>query len=281
MKKNGKKILLLSVAAVLLAALTLWIVLDDFRVQTTEYTVTMTQLPASFEGLRIAQVSDLHNSKLGDLEGPLLKQLRDAAPDLIVLTGDLADFYRTDIDRALTFVREAAEIAPTYYITGNHEARLKTEEQEQLFQGLTDAGVTILRNEAATVDRNGASITLVGLEDPDFGNDLEAALDRLLPAEGVSLVLSHRPEYFDAYCSAGVQLVFAGHAHGGQFRLPFIGGLAAPGQGLFPKYDCGLYQKGETQMLVSRGVGESLFPFRVNNPPELVVAILTSDSNNH
>jgi predicted MPP superfamily phosphohydrolase len=96
----------------------------------------------------------------------------------------------------------------------------------------------------------------------------------LARGEDYTVLLSHRPELFDVYVQNGVDLVLSGHAHGGQFRVPFLGGLVAPNQGLFPQYDGGVYKSGKTTMIVSRGIGNSAFPFRINNRPELVIVEL-------
>ena len=141
-----------------------------------------------------------------------------------------------------------------------------------------------MQNESILLEREGQSIAFSGVEDPSFHDDpllhdtegiWERNLESLSPEEGrYTILLSHRPEYFAFYEKLGFDLVLAGHAHGGQFRLPGIGGLWAPGQGLFPEYDAGLYQQGGTAMAVSRGLGNSLFPFRVNNRPEIVAITL-------
>jgi len=177
------------------------------------------------------------------------------------------------------------DIAPVYYVTGNHEARIS--EYGKLKTALEITGVTVLENERTVLEKDGDTITLLGIDDPSFTADyltgdsaavVKNTLDDLV-TEGVgyTVLLSHRPELFDVYAESGVNLVFSGHAHGGQIRLPFIGGLAAPNQGLFPKYDAGLFTEGDTNMVVSRGLGNSLFPFRVNNRPEIVVVQLTSE----
>ena len=109
---------------------------------------------------------------------------------------------------------------------------------------------------------------------------IRTKLDRLAdPEGGYTILLSHRPELFDVYAASQIDLVFSGHAHGGQFRLPWIGGLVAPNQGLFPQYDAGLYTSGNTQMFVSRGIGNSIIPLRFNNRPEIVLAELISKRN--
>lgn len=259
-----------------------WVAWGNTALVTTELSVKSEKLPAAFDGFRIVQVSDLHNASFGEGNAELLERVEQAQPDCIALTGDLVDSRHTDVDAALSFAREAAKIAPTYFVTGNHEARL--EDLEQLLTGLEEAGVTVLENESILLEREGQSIVLAGVEDPSFHDDpllhdtegiWERNLESLSPEEGrYTILLSHRPEFFDLYEKLGFDLVLTGHAHGGQFRLPGIGGLWAPGQGLFPEYDAGLYQRGGTAMAVSRGLGNSLFPFRVNNRPEIVAITL-------
>ena len=261
--------------AALLLALILWTIWGNTALEVNEYTITSEKIPDSFDGFRIAQISDLHNAEFGAHNEQLLNLLRDAAPDIIVITGDLVDSRNTRIDIALRFAEAAVKIAPCYYVTGNHESRIA--EYPLLKAGLIDIGVTVLENEAVMLEQGGEAITLLGVDDPDFQTfPISTRLDSLVPENTYTVLLSHRPELFDTYASCGIDLVFSGHAHGGQFRLPFIGGLAAPHQGLFPKYDSGLYTDGTTNMLVSRGIGNSIFPFRFNNPPEIVVVTLFS-----
>ena len=104
---------------------------------------------------------------------------------------------------------------------------------------------------------------------------MEKNLAALSQGDGFQLLLSHRPEFMDMYVRYDIDLVLSGHAHGGQFRLPFLGGLYAPSQGFFPKYDAGLFEEENTKMIVSRGIGNSAFPLRFNNRPELVLITLT------
>lgn len=268
----------------ILAALVLWLIWGNRALTVTHLTVEGQQLPAPFSGLRIAQVSDLHNAQFGPDNQDLLALLEVENPDLIVLTGDLVDSRRTDLEVGISFGTRAAQIAPTYFVPGNHEARLSGEDYAALKQGLEAGGVTVLENRLATLERDGAYITLAGVYDLGFytdsmGKDTALVTDTLLSGLGLeeqeyTVLLSHRPELLDSYAAHPVDLVFAGHAHGGQIRLPGIGGLAAPGQGLFPKYDAGLFTQEGTQMVVSRGLGNSIFPLRVNNRPELVVVEL-------
>lgn len=280
--RKRRRWLLLGVFLAGFLGVIVWVAWGNTALVTTELSVRSEKLPAAFDGFRIVQVSDLHNASFGEGNTELLERVEQAQPDCIALTGDLVDSRHTDVDAALSFASEAAKIAPTYYVTGNHEARL--EDLEQLLTGLEEAGVTILQNESILLEREGQSIVLAGVEDPSFHDDpllhdtegvFERNLESLSPEEErYTILLSHRPEFFDLYEKLGFDLVLTGHAHGGQFRLPGIGGLWAPGQGLFPEYDAGLCQQGGTAMAVSRGLGNSLFPFRVNNRPEIVAITL-------
>ncbi len=270
--------------AVILAALSLWIAWGNTALELNTYTVTSDKLPDAFEGYRIAHVSDLHNAEMGKDNEKLLAMLRNAAPDIIAISGDLVDSRNTDIDIALRFAQEAVKIAPCYYVTGNHEARISA--YDQLKTGLEEAGVFVLENARVEIRRGGEAITVLGVEDPSFQTDyLLGAADAVISAslaklktecDGFTVLLSHRPELFDTYVTAGMDLVLSGHAHGGQFRLPIIGGLVAPNQGMFPKYDAGLYTARNTNMIVSRGVGNSIVPFRFNNRPEIILIQLQS-----
>ena len=250
-----------------------------------EYVVMSERLPSAFHGFKIAQVSDLHNAEFGENNEKLLSALAQVQADLIVLTGDLVDSRRTDTGVALDFAERAVEIAPTYYVTGNHESRV--EAYADLKTDMISRGVTVLENQVVSITKNAESIRLMGLRDPAFADKLdkdiqksylETQLSQFTWSEEYTILLSHRPEFFNVYAEYQVDLVFSGHAHGGQIRLPKIGGLFAPNQGFFPKYDAGLYENGRTKMLVSRGVGNSLFPLRINNPPEIVVITLFKET---
>ena len=234
------------------------------------YEVAAPGLPEEFSGFTIVQVSDLHNTQFGPENSRLLGRIAEESPDLIVLTGDLIDSNRTDLAVALDFAQRAAALAPTYFVQGNHDRKA----YDELKTGLTAAGVTVLDNEAVTLERGGAVLPIIGLTDHSTTPVDESLTALAGEFSGFPLLLSHRPEFFGHYAGAGAGLVLSGHAHGGQFRLPLIGGLYAPGQGVFPTYDAGLHALGSTQMIVSRGLGNSSFPLRLNNRPELVVVEL-------
>lgn len=275
-----RRVIVLITAAVLVLALLIWLLWANSSPAATQVTVASGALPEAFEGFKIAHVSDLHNAVFGRKNEKLLSLIRAAEPDIIAITGDLIDSRHTDIDSALAFVEAAAEIAPVYYVTGNHESRLDFDEIEPR---LIAAGARVLRNEAEDIGRGGERIRLAGIDDPSFirtGGTAEeraaAELEQLGDGGGTfTVLLAHRPELVEVYAEYGAVLVLSGHAHGGQVRLPLLGGLYAPGQGLLPEYDSGLYSLGETQMVVSRGLGNSVAPLRVNNRPELVIVTLS------
>ena len=279
MAAKKKKFILLAVVAAVLLALVIWIAWGNTALELNTYTISSSKLPERFDGYRIAHVSDLHNVEMGEDNEKLLTMLRDAEPDMIAITGDLIDFRHTDIEFALQFIREAVKIAPCYYVTGNHEARVN--EYGELKTGMEAAGVTVLEDTQAEISIEGETITLIGVNDPSYQTDylfgdsktvMNTKLEELhTENDGFTILLSHRPELFDTYAEHDMDLVLSGHAHGGQFRLPFIGGLVAPNQGLFPEYDAGIYTEDNTNMLVSRGVGNSILPFRINNRPEVVL----------
>lgn len=284
MKKQIK--IILSCVAVLFAALILWIIWANKALELNTYTVTSEKLPEEIVGFRIAHVSDLHNTQIGKDNERLLAMLKDAQPDVIAITGDLIDSRNTNITVALQFAEEAVKLAPCYYVSGNHEARIS--QYDALIEELTKLGVTVLADASVQLESHGQVITLIGVDDPSFQTDylfgdadavMTDKLDSLVVDDSTfQLLLSHRPELFPVYVQSGADLVLSGHTHGGQFRLPFIGGLFAPNQGLFPEYDAGLYVNGDTYMVVSRGVGNSIIPFRFNNRPEVIIIELQPKS---
>lgn len=277
--KMKKILIFLSVFIIIVAGL-LW---GNNSIKTTEYTVSPENLPKSFDGFRIVQVSDLHNTDFGNR---LIEKISAAKPDIIVVTGDIVDYYTTELPVAVEFAEKVCEIAPVYYVTGNHESRIA--DYEILKTQLEKAGFEILEGETVEISRDGGKISLTGIDDTTFfvgevwDEQLIAFSEKLrsLAAdadEDTNILLSHKPEYFSLYAECGFDVVFSGHAHGGQIRLPFIGGLYTPDQGLFPEYTEGVHTSGRTNMIISRGLGNSIFPLRVFNRPEIVVCELKGE----
>ena len=285
MKK--KRRILLGVLAAFLSVLILWTVWGNTALELNRYTVASERLPEGFDGYRIAHVSDLHNTEMGKENEKLLTMIREAAPDMIAITGDLIDCRRTDMEVALQFTAAAMEIAPCYFVAGNHEARISG--YDELKERLTEQGVVVLEDARVELELSGEKLVLIGVNDPAFpadglSGDSESVMRKKLQAlseneDEFTILLSHRPELFESYADSNMDLVLSGHAHGGQFRLPFVGGVLVPNQGFFPEYDAGLFTDGTTTMLVSRGIGNSAFPFRFNNRPEVILVELESDGN--
>lgn len=248
------------------------------HLETTHYTYAAEQLGADLEGYRIVQISDLHNAKFGKNNQKLVDRIRECEPDMIVLTGDLVDSNYTNVDRAVQFVDEIVKICPVYYVTGNHEYWLEKSEYDELMDGLIGAGVVILDDQVVEISRGDAKFRLVGLDDKSLADGtLEALLNNThnvvhedSDEREFTVILAHEPQYFARYAGTGVDLVLSGHAHGGQFRLPFVGGIVAPDQGFLPEYTAGEYYMNGTEMIVSRGLGNSVIPVRLFNFPEIV-----------
>lgn len=276
-----KKAVAIAVMLTVFLCLTVWIVWGNTALKLSTYTIRSERLPEAFDGYCIVQVSDLHNAQIGDHNEILLTMVKEADPHMIAITGDFVDSRNTNIEAALQFAEAAVQIAPCYYVTGNHESRIA--EYEALKNGLNELGITVLEDAVVEIEYNGESVALVGMDDPTFQTDylfddsetvMQRNLARLVNGECYTVLLSHRPELFEVYAKCGVDLVLSGHAHGGQFRLPFIGGFYAPGQGFFPEFDAGVFTQQRTSMIVSRGIGNSVIPFRINNRPELVLVEL-------
>ncbi len=277
-KDRRKKMFIICLGVLLLILFFYW---QNNDIVITKSVYSASGVPKAFDGFKILQISDLHNKEFGKNQSELMKYTKKLQPDIIVVTGDLIDSHRTDIAVSMEYISQAVKLAPVYYVTGNHEKR--SELYTTLEKQLINAGVNLLDNRSILLERNQEVIVLAGMGDPyllprEYGRDaiLEDILSSVsseVPA-GFKILLSHRPELIDLYAKHGFDLVFSGHAHGGQFRLPGFGGVIAPDQGLFPKYTSGVIKKNQTSMYVSRGLGNSVIPVRIFNRPELVVVTL-------
>ena len=243
----------------------------------TRYELSLPEGLEGLDGLKIAQISDVHSA---DIQGELQTALREADPDLIVFTGDLVNREDRDLSCALSLAAMAAQIAPAYYAPGNHEADNPC--YPELREGLEEAGITVLENESVQLWYRGARVNIIGLLDLAFHPQGRTAAREELPGliqdlsvhGALNVVLSHRPSLMEEYADSGADLVFSGHAHGGQVRMPLIGPLFAPDEGALPDYTAGTYLAGETWVVVSRGLGNGTpFP-RLWNAPELVVVTM-------
>ena len=250
--------------------------------QIEAFTYASPRLPEGFDGCTIVQLSDLHGASFGEDNAELIAAVAAQDPDLIFLTGDIQDRYRkTPASYTVAIGRAMAGIAPTYFVTGNHEWAFP--DVRELKRALKDAGVTALTNEFVALERNGSVIFLAGIDDPNGFADQkspEALAEEVKAAAGGGfwMLLAHRNNYFEKqYSGLGADLVISGHGHGGLIRLPFTDGLISVERTLFPSYTAGFYQFNGRDVFVSRGLGNSGPSFRLFNRPQLVTLTLEKE----
>jgi uncharacterized protein len=284
LKKIKKRFLFTLIAII---ALILFFYFQNNSIVITESTISSQRIPASFNGYKIVQLSDLHSKAFGDRQNVLVEKVSKTNPDLIVFTGDLVDSKNYNEDTSLNLMRELIHIAPVYFVTGNHE--WSSGKFDILEKELNDIGVTVLRNKTDVITKGHEEIQIIGIDDPAYVNDSNT--ERSITVEAIEnsiegmeddefkVLLSHRPEFLSIYSKYPIDVVFSGHAHGGQIRIPFVGGLVAPNQGILPKYTAGKHELNNTSMFVNRGLGNSVIPLRIFNRPEIIVLTLSSTSN--
>ena len=237
---------------------------ENYHLVTTEYEADL----GLASDITVVQVSDLHNQIFGINEGALLKRIEKADPDIIVVTGDVVDKSHTNYGIALDFFKGAVKIAPVYYVTGNHEKWLAGPKMDKLFADMKELGVVFL--EDTYIDMG--EYILAGVADGSLDDfDAYDALDDSKPV----IMLAHEPQYYELYQSLGADLVLTGHYHGGQIIIPGVGGLISPEFELLPKPYEGITDYSGMQLVISRGLGNSVAPVRINNYPELVVINVT------
>jgi len=258
-----------------------WFHWQCWGVQTTRAAAELDGLPQAFDGFTIAHLSDLHGHQYGEGSRELLDRAAKEKPDLIVITGDLID-QKEQLAMIPALAKGLSAIAPTYYVTGNHEWALGSKTVKELKALLGEGGVTVLSNRHEVLERDGAKLALTGVDDPNGYADqttpeeLYARIQRDDPGL-FTLLLAHRNDRFGQYAAAGYDFVMSGHGHGGIVRLPFVGGLVGTDRRFFPRWTSGLYTEGDSTLFVSRGLGNNTTPFRgfrLFNRPELAVVTL-------
>ncbi len=271
-KETSHKLITLLIALIIIAILSIFLHYENSHLVITEYTYANSKIPIELDGFCIVQISDLHNAQFGKDNNKLISKIKNCNPDIIILTGDLVDgTTHTNISKALNFVELAVKICPVYYITGNHEYYLSENMRQKVLEGLENAGAIILFNEAEEL---APGANLIGIDDNSL---ISNTLKYLVDDSQFNIALAHEPQYINRYADSKVDLIFCGHAHGGQFRLPIIGAVYAPDQGINPEYTEGTYIQDSTTMIVSRGIGNSAFPFRLFNDPEIVCVRLSKE----
>lgn len=266
--KKFKKLLLGLTAAAVVAALAC-----HYTLEREDWEICSPRLPEAFDGLRVTLLTDIHGRSLGKDSRKLLEAVEASKPDLIAICGDLADEAtdRAMLDPLLTGL---ADIAPTYFVTGNHE--WKRPDRFAVLKQIAACGVTVLRNNYVTMVRDGQTMVLAGADDPNGYRDMEQPGDflaRIRQEQGGDpyvLMLYHRNDSLEMWSRLEPDLVLAGHGHGGVIRLPGIGGLLGVDRHFFPDDAEGLYTRGRTTLAVSRGLGG----VRLWNPSHLPTLVL-------
>lgn len=272
-------ILITAIALIVLAGIVIFLYLQNNIIDITQYNIKSNDCG----NLKIVQLSDLHSKPFNKV----LKKTQEINPDIICITGDYINDKCKNKDKMLNFGKELVKIAKVYYITGNHERRL--ENFESIMQELSDIGFIVLLNRISVYNDKGFDVSILGLDEnqADFKDykarkngtfvykDMSPYFAELENNSGFKIVLSHFPENFENvkemnYSQYDFDIQLSGHAHGGQFCLPFIGPVFSPGQGLFPKYAKGSFGD-RPKLIVSRGLGNAEFPFRLFNHPEINV----------
>lgn len=281
-KKTIKRVTCIIICIVAVVLFCFW---QNNALVVTNYTFSSDEITDNLDGYRIVQISDLHNKAFGDNQYRLIEKIKELQPDMIAVTGDIIDSSHTDIDVAITFLEKAVQIAPCYYITGNHELWLEDFLYIELINRIEDTGTIILDNEVVEINSDRSddtsnevtTFTMVGLDDGSLLGDTLHKLSKDIEEEQFVLLLAHEPQNITFYSQENVDLILSGHAHGGQFRLPGIGGLVAPDQGFFPEYTEGLHEENGVSMIISRGLGNSVIPLRIFNQPEIVCVELNRE----
>ncbi|MCD7785652.1 MAG: metallophosphoesterase [Oscillospiraceae bacterium] len=265
--------IMLALSAVLVPAATAYFLYENNHLTVSNYVYKSKKVPESFDGFKIVHISDLHNKSFGKDNIRLFELIEAQNPDIIVISGDLLDSRHTNKKVALDFLRDATEIAPVFYTTGNHEDRFPEDEMAEFLRDAEATGANVLTEHLVTFYHGDEKIYLCGIADNlRCGENLKYLMKDT--GDSLTLLISHRPQFGRLYQKCGADLTFSGHAHGGQMRLGRLGSVIAPDQGFFPKYSEGIHYFGDSATVISRGLGNSLIPTRINNPPELAVCTL-------
>lgn len=271
---------------------------DQYVILTPEYTIKSDKVE---NGFTIALISDLHNTDLGRNNQAVLDRIKEKSPDMIAVVGDMIDRWAEDITPTLHLMKNLPDIAPTYYVLGNHDKscpQYETFKKEIMSSGVhflraSENGGDIVSKAEITAKFNGDKVHILGLhtysngeyEDPRY----TAIMDKFCSKSGFKILLCHYPEFTpwffgqDKYYETNFDLMLCGHTHGGIIRIPFVGGLIAPNQGLFPEYDRGIFyidkeNKNPYHMVITGGLGQDRRCIRINNFPQITLIHVVPDT---
>lgn len=266
---------------------------ENRKLTITKYHITDKRVPEAFNGFHIVHLTDLHNAEFGAHNKQLIHVINELNPDIIIITGDMIiGKPGQDVTEAVKVINRLCDIAPVYFSMGNHELRVSLYEDVygdmwNQFMERISSKVHLLFDEKIALVKAGCTMWLYGLsltpklykriiKTPMPEGYLESLFGECNPQE-YHIFMAHNPDYFSDYARWGANLTFAGHVHGGMIRIPWLGGALSPMIHFFPKYDKGLFEENGQYMVLSGGLGNHTFKFRVNNLPEVVSLKLSTD----
>ena len=273
-KKSKVPVIILIIIAVLIAAIGISAIVDSNRLEKSFYQVVSTKVT---DNIRVVCLSDMHLKEFGKDNETLIHEVEKLGPDIIALVGDMNLESKPDEYGVVTnLCLKLNEIAPVYYSLGNHELDAMLFGKSNIYKDIKKAGIKILNNEMETVTIGATTLDIIGLSQgpAQFEKYGKSFFDKAMnKTDNFKLVLNHFPEQFlgtfnDEY---DIDLMLAGHAHGGQVRLPWIGGLYSADQGLFPKLCDGYHEIENSRLIISRGLGKSGLVPRIFNKPEIMI----------
>lgn len=252
------------------------------QLKLTKKTLVTKRLPKSFDGLKIAVISDLHKKSFGKDNYRLIDTVKSASPDIIIFPGDLISRFETTVKSQTKLISALSKIAPVYYTYGNHEVDADQEIRDEIKK----LPMITLLNGAVKIEKDGEFINAAGVyfESEYYRNKNEGYKN--LPhvgfediknrigkkPDGFTLLLAHNPDYFPAYAKWGADITFSGHIHGGVVRIGKKG-LLHPERKFFPKYSAGIYKIGDKALAVTTGLGK----FRLFNASEVMLVTLKNE----
>lgn len=270
------------IVLLLLLVVLLRIYIDNEIPKVSNVEIKSPKLPEVFDGYKIVQLSDLHSKSFGNNNEMLIDMIDKESPNIIVMTGDMVTANEKDFTVFYSLVKELTKKYRVYYVYGNHEGELSLKLKSEITAFLKENGVIVLDNDYISIEKNDEKINLYGLCYTQKYYSYKGGKKHIITENYIknklgtidknkyNILLTHNPLFFDAYSGYGFDLTLSGHVHGGLIRLPFIGGILSPERKFFPQYSAGVYEKGNSKLVVSRGLSRGTKGFRFFNRPDVV-----------
>lgn len=270
------------IVLLLLLVVLLRIYIDNEIPKVSNVEIKSSKLPEVFDGYKIVQLSDLHSKSFGNNNEMLIDMIDKESPNIIVMTGDMVTANEKDFTVFYSLVKELTKKYRVYYVYGNHEGELSLKLKSEITAFLKENGVIVLDNDYISIEKNNEKINLYGLCYTQKYYSYKGGKKHIITENYIknklgtidknkyNILLTHNPLFFDAYSGYGFDLTLSGHVHGGLIRLPFIGGILSPERKFFPQYSAGVYEKGNSKLVVSRGLSRGTKGFRFFNRPDVV-----------